>query len=126
MKAAVFSFIDYAHAAAAQFFCNFVMGEGLSQERLRIRHSVAILGCERNQVNEMARQSLLSPLAALAWPRMDQERICWLAGDDAIAVTCDAAGGVTGVNDELRAVHDGVVIVTGMIGGNDGSVVLTE
>src|ERR1041384_6229171 len=64
MKAAVFSFIDYAHAAAAQFFCNFVMGEGLSQERLRIRHSVAILGCERNQVNEMARQSLLSPLAA--------------------------------------------------------------
>jgi len=37
-EARVFGFIDHAHAATAEFFDDVVMGDGLTNERRRIRH----------------------------------------------------------------------------------------
>src|SRR5262249_54287715 len=49
-----------------------------------------------------------------------------LAGHDAVAVSRDAARGVAGVHDDFGSVDDGVVIVAGVVGGDDGRVVLAE
>src|SRR5208282_894548 len=50
----VFGFIDDPHAAAAKLFEDAVVRDGPPNERVRGRHSPAILGCDLRQVNESA------------------------------------------------------------------------
>src|SRR6202008_3106054 len=49
-----------------------------------------------------------------------------LAEDDFFAVANDAARGVARIDDQLRGMHDGFVVVAGMIGSNHHSIVTRE
>ena len=48
-QAGVFGFVDNTHAAAAQLLDDAVVGDGLADEGVGVRHSAAILGCEHAQ-----------------------------------------------------------------------------
>lgn len=52
-KRDVLSLINYTRAAAAEFFNDAVMRDGLSEVRLGFRHLAHILGCRRSQINEV-------------------------------------------------------------------------
>jgi len=45
VEANVFGFVDDAHAAAAKFLEDAVVGDGVADEGVGVRHSAAILGC---------------------------------------------------------------------------------
>ena len=42
----VFGLVDHTHPAPAQLLDDAVMGDGLADERVGVRHSGAILGCD--------------------------------------------------------------------------------
>jgi len=52
MQARVFGLVHHAHPAPAQLLDDAVMRDGLSDERVGVRHSTVILGCDIMQVNE--------------------------------------------------------------------------
>jgi hypothetical protein len=54
MQAGVFGLIDNTHPASTKFLDDAVVGDGLPDERVGARHSVAILECDRGLVNEPA------------------------------------------------------------------------
>ena len=47
--------VHHTHAATAKLFDNAVVGDGLADEGVGLRHSAAILGCDLRQVNESER-----------------------------------------------------------------------
>src|SRR5258708_34817474 len=49
-----------------------------------------------------------------------------LTENDFRAVTNHPAGGVARVNDELRGIHDGAIVVAGMVGGDQDGVIFPE
>ena len=49
---AVFRLIHHAHPAASEFLKDAVVGNGLADERVALRHGAAILGFDLGQVNE--------------------------------------------------------------------------
>src|SRR5215475_4572806 len=52
-KFCIFNFVNHTHAATAKLVDNAVVRDRLSDERVGIRHSGAILGCAPGQVNEV-------------------------------------------------------------------------
>ena len=52
MQARILGLIHHTHPAATQLLDDAVMGDGLSDEGVGVRHSAAILGLELGQVNE--------------------------------------------------------------------------
>jgi len=49
--------VHYTHATAAKSFEDAVMGDGLADEGVGLRHSAAILGCDLRQVNKLAQSA---------------------------------------------------------------------
>jgi hypothetical protein len=49
----VLGLVDDTHASAAELFDDAVVRDGLTDERVGLRHSAAILGCNLKQVNEL-------------------------------------------------------------------------
>jgi hypothetical protein len=52
VKLGVLSLVHNTHAAATELFQNAVVRNALADERVGIRHSAVILGCDLRQVNE--------------------------------------------------------------------------
>jgi len=61
VRAAMFvaGLVDHTHPAFAQCLNDAVVREGLSDERVGVRHDAAILGCALGQVNESSRAQSL-------------------------------------------------------------------
>ena len=51
----VFRLVHHTHSAAAQFLQDVIVGDALANERIGMRHSSAILGSRKRQVNETRR-----------------------------------------------------------------------
>ena len=51
-QARIFGFVHDTHPAAAKFLDDAVVGDGLADEGVGVRHGAAILGCDLRQVNE--------------------------------------------------------------------------
>jgi hypothetical protein len=55
VEANVFGLVDNAHTSTTELLENAVVGDCLANERVGVRHSAAILGCDFIQVNESVR-----------------------------------------------------------------------
>ena len=55
VQPSVLGFVNHTHAATAEFLDDAVVGDGLSEEWLRVRHSTAMVDFGWRQVNKSAR-----------------------------------------------------------------------
>ena len=63
LQACVHGLEHHSHSARTKFFDDAVVGDGLADEGVGVRHSAAILGCDLRQVNELGAQDLIGPTA---------------------------------------------------------------